>query len=87
MVVSPSNKQKRDGGEALLVVDFVACKWIWCSQIGFSTKSTKRSGRFLTLKSIQSYLDYRELAMKESSLVDIGQEGEGDRVDNQERNP
>ena len=25
--------------------------------------------------------------MKASSLVDIGQEGEGDRVDNQERNP
>ena len=34
-----------------------------------------------------SYLDYRDLAMKASSLVDIGQEGEGDRVDNQERNP
>ena len=25
--------------------------------------------------------------MKASSLVDIGQEGEGNRVDNQERNP
>lgn len=25
--------------------------------------------------------------MKASSLVDIGQEGEGDRVDNKERNP